>query len=175
MKRNFTSYSVTDFEKFKSQLLNFGKRFGNFCFLDNHEYEFDKSYECLAAAGSLKSITSDKETGLQRLKQFQNQHKDWIFGHVSYDLKNEIEELVSENRDEIEFPDLHFFVPEIVVILSKEKVEISSFAAETPDDIFNSISQIDLVPPSPQKILFQAKFSREEYLETVKKLQQHIA
>ena len=175
MKRDFTSYAIADFEKFKSQLLNFGKRFSNFCLLDNHEYGFDKSYECLAAVGSIASITSGGDTHLEQLKDFQHNHEDWIFGHVSYDLKNEIEELISENTDEIGFPGFYFFVPETVIILSKEKVEISSFAAPNTDVIYHSISSTESTYTSSKKPEFESRFSREEYIETIKKLQEHIA
>jgi para-aminobenzoate synthetase component 1 len=175
LKRDFTSYAIADFEKFKSQLLNFGKEFSNFCFLDNHEYGFDKSYECLAAIGSIRSITAGNDTHLEQLKGFQDTNKDWIFGHVSYDLKNEIEELVSQNPDAIQFPDFHFFVPEAVIILSKEKVEISSFAAESTDAIYRAVSSTDFTYASSKKLQFQSRFSRDEYLQTVKMLQAHIA
>ena len=37
--------------------------------------------------------------------------KDWIFGSITYDAKNDIEKLISLNDDLIEFPDLFFFQP----------------------------------------------------------------
>jgi len=157
------------------QLLNFGIRFSNFCFFDNHNYDFDKSYECLAAAGSVRSVICNTETGLEELKQFQNNNKDWIFGHVSYDLKNQIENISSENPDNIQFPDFVFFVPEVVFILSEKKVEISVFADKDPDDLFHTISALSFSAKPSAKPSFQRKFSKEEYLHTVKKLQQHIA
>jgi para-aminobenzoate synthetase component 1 len=124
VKRKFTSYDITDFDQFKSGLLNFGKKFSNFCFLDNHNYEFDKTFECIAGCGKVQSINADTENNFRKVDQFKNANNDWIFGHVSYDLKNEIENLSSINEDLIGFPDFYFFFPEIVFILSKEKVEI---------------------------------------------------
>ncbi len=174
MKREFTSYPVTDFYNFKTQLLNFGTRFSNFCFLDNHEYEFDKSHECLAAAGALASLTFGKDKGLQELAVFQTQNKDWIFGHASYDLKNCIEELFSSNPDGIGFPDFHFFVPETVFILSKEKVEISTFGEKSADEIFHEISSWAANKYVSQKVSLKSRFTRQEYIETVKRLQDHI-
>ena len=96
MKRKFTSYAIADFYQFKNQLLNFGKRFSNFCFLDNHDYDFDKSFECVAGFGVVTSTNAGSSTGLQELDEFKNKNPDWIFGHLSYDLKNEIEELSSK-------------------------------------------------------------------------------
>lgn len=174
MKRKFTSYPIDDFNFFKNQLLNFGKKFSNFCFLDNHEYEFDKSYECLAAFGSLSSVTAGKTCAFIQIDDFIRKNKDWIFGHISYDLKNEIEDISSENPDGIEFPDFEFFVPEIVIILSKDIIKIGVPAAYDTKTIFNELSA--LIPQEnnfakPQLI---SRFTKNDYLETVKKLQQHI-
>ena len=90
-------------------MLNFLKKFGIFCFLDNHGYDFNKSYECIAGAGVVRYVISDSITGLQNIGLFQKQGRDWIFGHVGYDVKNEIEHLQSSNPDGIQFPDFLFF------------------------------------------------------------------
>jgi len=174
LKREYTSYPITDFYHFKYQLLYFAKRFSNFCFLDNHDYDFDKSYECLAGFGISKSITARKESGLQELDVFREENKDWIFGHVAYDLKNNFEALSSENPDEIGFPDFQFFVPEIVITLSKYKAEIGILPGIDGASIFQEI--ISIVPDEKDaiKISLKKRFSKDEYLETVKKLQQHI-
>jgi para-aminobenzoate synthetase component 1 len=175
LKRKFISYEITDFNQFKSRLLNFGKRFSNFCFLDNHDYEFDKTFECIAGCGAIHSINAIEENNFRKIDQFKNENNDWIFGHVSYDLKNEIEYLSSQNKDSIGFPDFYFFAPEIVFILSKEKVEIGTLENEEPKKIFDQIISIhpkENIFPKPN---LKTKFSKVEYLEMVKKLQQHIA
>jgi para-aminobenzoate synthetase component 1 len=155
-------------------LLNFAESFGNFCFLDNHEYNFEKSYECIAGFGTLHSITADEKNGLKELDQFKKVNNDWIFGHVSYDLKNQIENLSSNNEDQIGFPDFLFFVPEIVLLLSKDKVKIGVYKSFDSRDIFDKIistarNEIDFPKP-----LLKSRFSKDEYLRTIKKIQQHI-
>jgi para-aminobenzoate synthetase component 1 len=174
LKRKFTSYSLTDFNQFKNQLLNFGKRFSNFCFLDNHDYDFDKSFECIAGFGPVKSITANSENNFRNVDQFKSENQDWIFGHISYDLKNEIEALSSENTDMIGFLDFYFFVPAVVFILSREKVSIGSIGNNDSKDIFEKI-----LSENPRQNIFskpklKSQLSKNEYLETVKKLQQHI-
>ena len=155
-------------------MLNFGKKFSNFCFLDNHEYEFDKSYECLAALGSLNAITAGKTCSLAHIDDFIKKSNDWIFGHISYDLKNEIEDLSSENQDGIGFPDFQFFVPEIVIILSKDIIRIGVDAAHDAKTIFNELSALIPQENNFSKPELLSRFSKNDYLETVKKLQQHI-
>lgn len=51
------------------------------------------------------------------LKAFLDQHGDWAFGHLAYDLKNEVEELSSRHPDRSGFPTAHWFVPRYVVHL----------------------------------------------------------
>ncbi|HET7117736.1 MAG TPA: anthranilate synthase component I family protein [Hanamia sp.] len=175
MKRKFISYPITDFSLFKTQLLNFSKRFGNFCFLDNQKYDFDRSYECIAGVGISKCLTAGKRNNLLSLNNFIKENRDWIFGHASYDIKNEIENLFSKNADGIEFPDYRFFVPEFVFILSKDTVEIGMSSNADSKKIFEEIINI-IIPeeinfPKPQIL---SRFSKDEYLEVVKKLQKHI-
>ncbi len=155
-------------------MLDAAKRFSNFCFLDNHEYNFDKSYECLAGFGIHKSITANEETNLGELDVFKDENPDWIFGHISYDLKNKIEILSSKNHDGIGFPDFQFFVPQIVFILSKSKVEIGVLSGMDTDYIFREI--IAIVPQEiiVSPIALRKRFSTDQYLATIKKLQQHV-
>lgn len=174
MKRKFISYSLTDFYHFKYQLLNFSKRFSNFCFLDNHDYDFDKSYECVGGFGVIKSMVFESRNGLRKLDEFKNENKDWIFGHLAYDIKNQIENLSSNNIDHINFPDFYFFIPEVVFILSKEEVKIGVHSAFDSQDIFEEITSIIPEDNLIAKARFSARFSQEEYLETIQKLQQHI-
>jgi hypothetical protein len=58
------------------------------------------------------------------LKQYQQVTKDWLFGYLSYDLKNDIEELQSHNFDGLEFPDLYFFQPKKLFLLKGNELEI---------------------------------------------------
>lgn len=173
MERKFTSYPISDFYHFKIQLLNYGKKFNNFCFLDNHEYNFDKSFECVGGFGILKSITSIEGVSFLSLDAFLNENKDWIFGHVAYDLKNKIESLSSSHIDEIDFPDFQFFIPEFIFLLSKDKLKIGAYSHDTAG-IFEEI--ISIIPeekifPRPKLL---NRISQKEYLQAVKKLQQHI-
>ncbi|MEO6837750.1 MAG: anthranilate synthase component I family protein [Ginsengibacter sp.] len=175
MKRKFISYSITDYLLFKTQLLNFSKRFSNFCFLDNQEYDFYKSYECIAGFGISKSLTSGDGNNLISLNHFLKNNRDWVFGHLSYDIKNEIEDITSENRDLVGFPEYHFFIPEYVFILSKDRVEIGIDSDDDPGKIFEEIAKIvqgEINLPKPELL---SRFSRNEYLEVIKKIQKHIS
>ena len=60
----------------------------------------------------------------QDLYQYQSQTKDWLFGYLSYDLKNDTEALHSNNFDGLDFPDLFFFQPKKLFLIKENQVEI---------------------------------------------------
>jgi len=157
-------------------MLNWAKQFNIFCLLDNHQYNFsDSQFECLLAAGSVKTLQSTPGNAFEGLQEFVQEEQDWIFGHLGYDLKNEIENLSSQNFDGIQFPDLFFFVPQIILILKENKLEIGVIDKDA-DVIFNAILSTSAsslsIRSKPQKI--KSRFSKEEYLSAVKHIQQHI-
>ena len=55
------------------------------------------------------------------LQDFFTLHKGkYIFGYLTYDLKNEFENLSSKHQDHLDFPLLHFWVPDSLYQLAKE-------------------------------------------------------
>ena len=157
-------------------MLNWLNRFNIFCFLDNHNYpDRQHSYECLLAAGALKTLKADAGNALEQLKTFALQQADWLFGHLGYDLKNETEGAQSNNPDGIGFPDLFFFTPEIVIKVGNGVISIGSFAQDH-ESIFDAISQTRIREDGEgnPKINLQAKIAEAAYIDIVKDLQRHI-
>ncbi len=167
------TYTITHFAETKEKVLNWIQRFSTFCFLDNHQYQVPPhSEECLLAAGIRRSITISRGAALGPLQSFIDEKKGWVFGHLGYDLKNEMEDLHSANPDETGFPDLFFFEPEILIRLSTTGIQIE---ADDPARIFAEISAA--VPGKPavqQPVSIRQRFTRQEYLEVLEKLKQHI-
>ena len=157
-------------------MLNWTKQFNICCFLDNHEYQlFHRSHECLLAVGAINSIEANAGTAFEQLKKFSAGIKDWIFGHFAYDLKNETENLYSSNSDGIQFPDLFFFIPEIIVELDKSRITIGSFNS----DHTKILAQIYKAATTFSNTIhgninIQSGFSKNEYIATIKQLRQHI-
>ena len=65
----------------------------------------------IIAIGMIDELTVTKGSGFDQLKTFYAQKNDWLFGYLSYDLKNETEALQSSNPDYVGLPLLHFFQP----------------------------------------------------------------
>lgn len=174
MKRTFRSFPVDNFLETKWQMLNWANRFNICCFLDNHQYQLPHSdIECIAAAGAISYITSSAGTAFTQFHHFEQQTNDWLFGHLGYDLKNETELLSSNNPDRIGFPDLFFFIPEIVVILRQNELSVGAFDSheQVAQKIFETDTPLSYTGKSAD---IQSRFSREEYIAIIQQLQQHI-
>lgn len=132
------------------------------------------SMECLLAAGVKRSIQVNAGNALGQLQQFKEQSKGWLFGHLGYELKNEMEQLSSSHQDNIGFPDLFFFEPEVIVRLTEKKLIIE---AEDPAEVFTQLSQTlkltDVPKPASNKQI-QNRFSKSEYVAVIERLQKHI-
>jgi para-aminobenzoate synthetase component 1 len=154
-------------------MLNWANQFNICCLLDNHSYPGKfHSHECLLAVGALDLFTADDNV-LPRLKQFINQHNDWLFGHVSYNLKDEIEGLQSNGIDYIQFPIVQFFQPETVIEIKGLTVFISSVI--DAQSVYQQITNC-LETASAKNYVgsINARQSKQKYLDTVQLLKQHI-
>ena len=177
MNSNFISFPVKEYEKTKQQVLTWVNRFSTCCFLDNHRYQSGHhTYECIAAAGAINSISLAAGSALSQLQLFQQAHPGWLFGHLSYDLKNEIEALRSGNPDNTGFPDLFFFVPETILLLKDDELCISAKDRRTSDEIFNTINGITEGEQQTaiQQVAFQPRLSKQSYIEKIEQLRWHI-
>ena len=175
VNRKFTSYPVDNFNGIKYKMLNWTNQFNIFCLLDNNQYNLSTpQFECLLGAGSIKTLQPSPGNAFKELQDFVQEENDWIFGHLAYDLKNEIENLCSQNFDGIQFPDLFFFIPEIVLVFKKEILEIGIVNGD-PDIIYQNILSATENKKIEKSIpVIKSRFSKEEYIETVKKIQEHI-
>ncbi len=157
-------------------MLNWVNRFNIFCLLDNAHYNLNTpAFECLLAAGSKAGIDTHQGQAFSQLQDFYTHHKhEWIFGHLGYDLKNEIENLGSRNADHVGFSDLHFFVPQIVLELNNNEVKI--YADADPGIIYEEIRRSPAQIRSTDKttVEIRNRIPRNDYLAIIEKLKQHI-
>lgn len=121
-----------------------------------------------------KQIKTVTGTAFAQLSSFLQNTKTIIPGFLGYDLKNESEDLHSANPDHLFFPDMYFFEPQHVIIIKGEELRIYSEKAEL---IWKSVNKIQLTDISATlfKAHVRSRFSRDEYVNTVQQLQQHIA
>lgn len=156
-------------------MLNWSDRFNIFSFLDTHGYDQPLSAQsCLLGVGEYASLSCPAGQAFDRLQDFSATHNDWLFGHLSYDLKNETEKLSSAHPDRIGFDDLRFFVPEVVLQLSAQELVIGVIGV-TPNEIWDQINSASVNTKSQVgQVDIHSRFSREEYIDTVNKIKAHI-
>lgn len=158
-------------------MLNWCNQFNICCFLDSQQYPSSlQRFECLLAAGSIHSLQlqAGADVFLQ-LRTFHEKHGDWLFGHLGYDLKNGLEPLVSEHSDGIGFPDLFFYVPEVIIQLSGDTISIGSLGADH-DKVYQEImaTAVPVVKTRQEGLVIHPRLERDEYLQVIRDLQQHI-
>ncbi len=126
-------------------------------------------------AGALQELSANAGHALTSLQTFLGEEKDWIFGHLAYDLKNELEALSSSHADGIGFPDLFFFIPEVVAQLTPDAL-IIGVTDGSHERIYKEISAApSSIPASPAVgASIRSRFSAQEYMDTVERIQQHI-
>jgi len=118
-------HTFEDIENFKNQLLTWAQQFDDVVWLDSNNYEQNySSYDAVLAVDAFTSIQTDYFQGFVKLKEYYSTTKDWIFGYLTYDLKNDVEVLKSNNYDALGFPDLYFFQPKKLYLLKGNQVEI---------------------------------------------------
>ena len=156
-------------------MLNWASQFNICCFLDDHNYNMaPHSYECLLGAGARHVVEAKAGRAFDQLKEFSSQHSDWLFGHFGYDLKNETEQLGSSHPDNVGFADMFFYVPEVVIQLNQTLITISCVDRQ-PQDVFDEIcnTQANVNEPAAN-INISSRFNKQEYLQLIHALQQHI-
>ena len=112
MQRTILTFSVEDIIEFKNNLLSWAQQFETVLWLDSNKYQQKySSFDGALAADDFTSIKTDHYNAFDKLKEYQTITKDYIFGYMTYDIKNDVERLSSSNFDGLDFPDLYFFQP----------------------------------------------------------------
>ncbi len=175
--RTVITKDISPFPDFKNQLLHWANQHREVVFLDSNQYHQKySSYDAVLAVDAFTSIKTDYENAFQDLYQYQSQTKDWLFGYLSYDLKNDTEDLHSNNFDGLEFPDLFFFQPKKLFLIKENEVEIQ-YLRLCDDEIetdFDEILSITTITHHPSSINIKQRISKENYLSKVSKMLEHI-
>jgi para-aminobenzoate synthetase component I len=173
--RNKALFPVNNIIDFKKRLLAFANSFDICCCLEtNYQHDQYQAYDFLFAIGA-ENIFSPKKNILTQLKSYVSHDKDWLFGHINYDLKNEIESLTSSHEDNISFPEIFLFHPKILVEYKDGEIIISC-TNFSPHKIFDEINNFhfDKIINENSKIELIPRINKDEYISTVNKLREHI-
>ena len=161
-------FTFPDLQLLQQKMLNWASRFNIFLFLDGQQYNFaPRHYECLLAVGQRASVNEN----LQDLDDFTSSGR-WCFGHLSYDLKNSLHAIHTIKSDPVGFSPFYFFEPDTVITINGNEATIT---ATNPDAVWQQILAESITGKGPQQpVQLQPRLTKEEYLDAIRKLQQHI-
>ena len=169
---------VRDISNFKRQLLSWSAQFRECLFLDSCDFsEKYSQYDAVLAVDAFTSLQTDYHNAFEDLKQYQQTTKDWLFGYLSYDLKNDTEDLKSQNFDGLQFPDLYFFQPKKLFLITGNRVEVQ-YLFMCDDEYDSDLREIDMITfdisESKSGLTMIPRITKESYLEKIGKMLEHI-
>lgn len=151
-------------------MLNWLKQFNIFCLLDNQSYpDATNSYEYLVAAGVRKSISG---ADLLQLDVFLDREPSWVFGHLSYRLKDHLFPSTQVLNDPAGFPPYFFFSALVVIAVEGDRATVW---AEDPAAIWKEVlDATEAVDVFGGNTTLRNRLGRASYVNAVRMLQQHI-
>lgn len=185
-------------ENFKEKMLRWSENFKEIAWLDsNHYQQHHSTFEAILAVEAFTVLKTDYTGAFDQLQEYQQVTKDWIFGYLSYDLKNDVEDLISGKNDGLNFPDLYFFQPQKILIIREDVLEMH-YLKLVEDEMKSDFEEIKInerIPDfeeasaisgeniatssSAESVkenvdLIQARISKDQYLEKVRQMLLHI-
>lgn len=177
--RQHRTFTISNPFQYKGALLEWSRPFSKVVWLDSnaHVQEYS-SFDFLMAVGE----QTDKFSSIYSLNQLGNQFaksQDWLFGYLSYDLKNELEDLSSQNFDGLGFPQLQFFRPSKIIKGIGDTLHFM-YLEDLADDIEGDFAQIMALIDLEQKekahhpIKIKMRIHKDAYFEKTNQLLGHI-
>lgn len=180
MRRTAVIYATGLDEELKRKLLHWATRFNEVAWLDSNSYhQAHSSYQAILATDAFTSLQTDYLDGFGKLDEYQSSIEDWLFGYLTYDLKNDVEELSSNNHDGLGFPDLFFFQPKRLFLFTDTTVEIR-YLNMISDEIETDWQEIMGVGLSPADtatappVRIRLRTSKDNYFDEVNRMLAHI-
>ena len=173
------AFLIKNINHFKHQLLQWSLKEQHIVWLDSNDH--DQKYadhSGLLALGAEKLLQTSYHGAFEAFKGFYDEVNDWVLGYLSYDLKNDIEALHSNNQDSLHFPELYFIQPKKLFLIKGNRLNISyleDYADQILDDfeeIRNTVISQNNQPTDDVKI--KLRIHKDAYFEKVQSMLDHI-
>ncbi|MDO6811368.1 anthranilate synthase component I family protein [Tenacibaculum soleae] len=179
--RTTQTFTIDFPSDFKQRLFRWSQQFETIVWLDSNNYEQQySSFDGCLAVDEFTSIKTDSQNAFEKLKEYQSYTKDYIFGYISYDVKNDVEKLTSTNFDGLGFDDLFFFQPQKLIFIKGNTVEfhyLKMIDDEIEED-FEEISSYNFQPKLKSKntndLKIKLRIHKDEYHQRVNSVLNHI-
>lgn len=176
--RKHKSVLIKDISSFKDKLLLWSQQFEDVVWLDSNNYhELNTEYDAVLAVDAMTGIQTDYQDAFEKLEEYQSKTNDWLFGYLSYDLKNDIEQLESNNFDGLEFPELYFFQPKKIFLIKGNRLNIfylNMIVDEFKEDLSAINAQEFNDDTYKNDVKIHLRIHKDEYFNKVNELISHI-
>ena len=176
--RKHKSVLIKDISSFKEKLLLWSQQFDDVVWLDSNNYQkLNTEYDAVLAVDAMTSIQSDYHEAFDKLHEYQNKTNDWIFGYLSYDLKNDVEQLESNNFDGLGFPELYFFQPKKIFLIKGNRLNVfylNMIADEFEDDLKSVNTESLNGEHLKNDVKIHLRIHKDEYFNKVNELLNYI-
>ncbi len=156
-----------------NQLMLLCQRVPTACLLVSNDA--NAKFDYLLAYHSQQHITTNTNA-LATIEQFRPLCQHPIFGHIGYDVKNEIEHLSSNNIDYQGFDATHFFEPQLLLEIKNSAIIVSYTNEQLVNEVmslfFDTNNTLATLPTTPCNLV--ATTTKDEYITNVNTIKQHI-
>lgn len=180
-------FNHTKARNFKEKLIEFSQGCGFFILLDSNTHSrpsasaYNKgfyldTYDWLAAFYPKRILSLQKPDGAFDLLQKFHQNT-WLFGYLSYALKEDSEAVADTNPKSQNFAAIEFVEPGVVVYAKGDSITVEYDEAIFADinALISQIEDTETVSPAPtQPLHINQRITKEEYIKQVQSLQRHI-
>jgi para-aminobenzoate synthetase component 1 len=112
MNRTTKIFQIEDTDLFKQQLFEWAQSFQDITYLDSHtaknHQDFYSQFDALLAVDAFTAIKTDALDGFSKLNDYQLITNDWLFGFMSFELKEDSHHLPSKQENLIDSRALFF-------------------------------------------------------------------
>ena len=178
--RRAKEIEVNDIPDFKIKLLKWAQSYSEVTWLDSNQCsQAYSNFDAVLAVDAFTSLQTGFDQAFAQLHDYHLKTSDWIFGYLSYDLKNNLEDLESSNFDGLRFPELFFFQPKKLFFFKNSTVTIQYLDCvfkEMDNDLFqiknSATSTFNGIKHNALKI--KPRVSQQDYIDLIHKLKLHI-
>ncbi|MDT7831008.1 aminodeoxychorismate synthase component I [Flavobacteriaceae bacterium S356] len=178
MQRTIRTFQIQNMKELKKNLLYWSNSFEVALWLDSNDYDQNySSFDAVLAIEEFTAIQTDYENAFEKLKEFQTITQDYIFGYLSYDIKNDTENLSSNNFDGLHFDDLFFFQPQKILFLKGNTLEFQYLKIvddEIEKDFETILTKTNTTASAPSEVNIKLRIHKDEYYQKVSKVLEHI-
>ena len=140
MNRTIKIFELENTELFFQKCILWSKQFTEVVALDSNDHSIP--YNSLNKIIACDAITSIQTNDYIQIKEYQSHLRDWCFGFITYDVKNEIFNITSNNPTSLNFPEIVFFQPKRIITIKDNTVEFS-YLIMCDDEISTDFQEIN--------------------------------